>query len=92
MLREQVRLRKDQDTRDKPVAFDDGDLRDWLIDVIQDGSHHFLCAFAEAVVTASAEDYCVVRPVLIELKRKYSDRTRKRICQQGSAPGCAKRR
>jgi hypothetical protein len=57
--------------KDKLIAFDDTEVSDWLMDLIEDGSKNFLSAFAEAVVTADAEDYSVIRPGLIELKRKY---------------------
>jgi hypothetical protein len=57
--------------KDRPIAFDDGELGDWLIDLIEDESVHFLSALAEAVLTASAEDYVIIRPALIELKLKY---------------------
>lgn len=36
-------------------------------------SGHFLCALAEAVMKADAEDYSVIRPALMNLKRKYPD-------------------
>ena len=57
--------------KDKLIAFDDTEVSDWLMDLIEDGSKNFLSAFAEAVVTADAEDYSVIRLGLIELKRKY---------------------
>lgn len=53
------------------IAFDDTELRDWLIDLIANSSQDFLCALAEAAINASSEDYLVVRPALIDLKRKY---------------------
>ena len=56
-----------QDMKHKPIAFDDSDLGDWLIDLIADGSENFLCALAEAVMNADAEDYAIIRPALIEL-------------------------
>ena len=55
----------------KPIVFDDSELGDWLIGLIEDGSNEFLSALAEAVVTADAEHYGVLRPALVELKRKY---------------------
>jgi hypothetical protein len=55
----------------KLIAFDDSELGNWLIDLIADESDNFLCSLAEAVVTASAADYDVIRPALLELKRKY---------------------
>jgi hypothetical protein len=55
----------------KPTAFDDTQLGDWLIELVADGSGDFLCALAEAVVMADAVEYAVVRPALIELKRRH---------------------
>jgi hypothetical protein len=54
------------------IAFDDTELNEWLMQAIEEGSGQFLPALAEAAVIACAEDYCLVRPVLIDLKRKYS--------------------
>jgi len=73
--------------KDKLIAFDDTELSDWLIDLIADGSEDFLCAFAEAVVTADAEDYSVIRPGLIELKRKYCNGDHKQVPDRGLSPG-----
>jgi hypothetical protein len=56
---------------DKLIAFDDSELGNWLIEMIADGSDNFLCALAEAVVTADATDYDLIRPALIKLKRRY---------------------
>jgi len=68
--------------KDKPIAFDDRELRDWLIELIEDGSQDFLSALAEVAVTANAEEYCVIRPALLEFRRKYFDRTRKRVASR----------
>jgi hypothetical protein len=64
--------------KDRPIAFDDIELGDWLIDLIEDGSVQFLGALAEAVLTASAEDYRVIRPALIELKLRYCGGARRK--------------
>jgi hypothetical protein len=53
------------------IAFEDNELNEWLIEAIADSSGQFLPALAEAAVVACAEDYSLVRPVLIDLKRKY---------------------
>ncbi len=66
----------------KLIAFDDSELGTWLIELIADESDNFLCALAEAVVTANAADYDVIRPALLELKRKYCNVERRQI------PGC----
>jgi hypothetical protein len=73
--------------KDKLIAFDDNKLGDWLIDLIADGSENFLSALAEAVVTADAEDYSIIRRGLIELKRKYCDGSRRRIPRRCLLPG-----
>ncbi len=53
------------------IAFEDTELRDWLIQIIDEDPGKFLCALAEAALTASAEDYSLVRPVLMNFKRKH---------------------
>lgn len=68
----------------KLIAFEDTELNNWLLDLIADGSESFLSALAEVVVTADAEDYSIIRPGLIELKRKHSDRHPKRLLE----PAC----
>jgi hypothetical protein len=68
-----------QEMKDKLIAFDDRELRDWLISLIEDGPAYFLCALSEAAVTPNAEDYNLIRPALIELKRKYRLEAQKRV-------------
>ena len=53
------------------IAFEDAELNDWLIQAIDEGPGQFLPALAEAVVTASPEDYSLVRPALMSLKQRY---------------------
>jgi hypothetical protein len=72
-------LRNGEDMKDKPTAFDDRELSDWLMDLIVDGPQDFLSALAEVAVTADAEDYGVIRPALVEFRRNYCDQTRKRV-------------
>ncbi len=55
----------------KFIALEDPELKCWLLELIADPSASFLCALAEAVLTADPEDYAVVRPCLIQLKEKY---------------------
>jgi hypothetical protein len=59
------------DTREPSTAFDDNELRNWLMECIAEGSEVFLCAIAEAAVAAIAEDCLVIRPALLELRRKH---------------------
>jgi hypothetical protein len=66
----------------KPIAFDDCELRDWLIEVIEDGSENFRSALVEVAVTAGAEGYGVIRPASLEFRRKYSDRAQKRVANR----------
>jgi hypothetical protein len=53
------------------IAFEDSELSEWLIQAIEEDPGQFLRALAEAAVIACPEDYCLVRPVLIRLKRRY---------------------
>jgi hypothetical protein len=73
----------------KLIAFNDTELGDWLIDLIEDGAEDFLCALAEAVVTADAEDYRVIRPGLIELKRKHCNGDHTQVPDRRLSPGKA---
>jgi hypothetical protein len=59
------------DMRKPSTAFEDDELRNWLMECIAEGSEVFLCAIAEAAVAAIAEDYLVIRPALLELRRKH---------------------
>lgn len=55
------------------TALDDRKLSEWVMALGGERSGHFLCALAEAVMKADAEDYSVIRPTLMNLKRKYPD-------------------
>lgn len=55
------------------IALDDTELGAWVMALGAERSGHFLCALAEAVMKADAEDYSVIRPALMNLKRKYPD-------------------
>jgi hypothetical protein len=59
----------------KLIALDDAELSDWVMTLGEERSGHFLCALAEAVMKADAEDYSVIRPVLVSLKTKYACRS-----------------
>ena len=59
----------------KLIALDDAELSDWVMTLGEERSGHFLCALAEAVMKADAEDYSVIRPVLVSLKTKYTRRS-----------------
>jgi hypothetical protein len=54
------------------TAFDDDELCGWLVECVEDGSERFLCAVAEAALAAASEDYVVIRPALVVLKRRHS--------------------
>jgi len=58
--------------RFKLTALDDGDISEWLMRLTEVRSGHFLCALSEAVIRADGEDYAIIRPALMNLKRKYS--------------------
>lgn len=60
------------------IAFDDTELNDWLMGLIANESAGFLSALAEAVITADAEDYSMIRPGLMALKHKHSDSSSER--------------
>ncbi|MGB7438659.1 MAG: hypothetical protein WBR26_03820 [Candidatus Acidiferrum sp.] len=53
------------------IAFEDSELHEWLMQVIEEDSGQFLAALAEAAVTACPEDYSLVRPALMDLRDKY---------------------
>jgi hypothetical protein len=55
------------------TALDDRELSEWVMALGGECSGHFLCALAEAVMKADPEDYSVIRPALMNLKRKYPD-------------------
>jgi hypothetical protein len=58
----------------KLIALDDAELNDWVLTLGEERSGHFLCALAEAVMKADAEDYSVIRPALVSLKNRYARR------------------
>lgn len=58
-------------------AFDDLEMSEWLLRVRDNSLGQFLRALSEAVLMATDEDYAIVRPSLMELKRKYSELKRK---------------
>jgi hypothetical protein len=55
------------------TAFDDRELSEWVMALGEECSGRFLCALAEAVMKADAEDYSIIRPALVNLKCKYPD-------------------
>ncbi|HXN16850.1 MAG TPA: hypothetical protein VN875_00835 [Candidatus Binatus sp.] len=59
----------------KLIALDDAELSDWVMTLGEERSGKFLCALAEAVMKADAEDYSVIRPALVSLKTKYGRRS-----------------
>jgi len=75
-----------ENMRRKFVAFDDLDLKSWLLKLIADPSPSFLGALAEAVLTASPEDYALVRPCLIRLKEKCRREAKRSHVQHNTKP------
>lgn len=71
----------------KLIAFDDTELSEWLMELTVDQSETFLSALAEVVLTADAEDYSVIRPALIELKRMYSDGNQNEVLEPSLLAG-----
>ena len=54
------------------AALDDPELRDWLCWASKGGNvPSFVRKVLEAAFFACASDYALVRPVLVELKRRY---------------------
>ena len=53
------------------IAFDDKELSAWVMRLGEECSGRFLCALAEAVMKADADDYSLIRPALLDLKRKH---------------------
>ncbi len=60
--------------KDALIAFDDKELSTWVMRLGEERSGRFLCALAEAVMKADADDYSVIRPALLDLKRKHRHR------------------
>lgn len=60
--------------KDSLIAFDDKELSTWVMRLGEERSGRFLCALAEAVMKADADDYSVIRPALLDLKRKHYHR------------------
>lgn len=63
--------------KDKLILFDDLEMSEWLLKLIANSSEQFLHALSEAVLKASDEEYAIIRPALMELKRKHSELKRK---------------
>lgn len=59
------------------IAFDDNEIGEWLIKLAENRSGQFLYALSEAVMKANDEDYSIIRPALMNLKRKYSEAKRR---------------
>ena len=57
--------------KDALIAFDDKELSAWVMRLGEERSGRFLCALAEAVMKADADDYSLIRPALLDLKRKH---------------------
>ena len=49
---------------------DDGELLEWLANANHRGGG-FVSAFARACLVADPENYALIRPVLLELRKKY---------------------
>ncbi|MFY9731020.1 MAG: hypothetical protein WBQ04_14260 [Candidatus Acidiferrales bacterium] len=58
-------------SKDALIAFDDKELSAWVMRLGEERSGRFLCALAEAVMKADADDYSLIRPALLDLKRKH---------------------
>lgn len=49
---------------------DDPELLEWLAKAAQEGGG-FVCAMANAALVADHENYPLVRPLILELRKKY---------------------
>jgi len=54
-------------------AHTDPELRDWLWASEEGNALAFVRTVAEAALLASMPDYVLLRPVLVELKRRYPE-------------------
>ena len=52
------------------------------MECIERGSDNFLCALAEAALAAKIEDYVVIRPVLLALKKTSGSGSRRPVACQ----------
>ena len=50
---------------------DNREISEWLTAIGSAGPGDFLCALSEVVLKADDEDYSIIRPALMNLKRKY---------------------
>lgn len=64
-------------TKDKLILFDDAEMSEWLLKLTDNSSGQFLHALSEAVLKATDEEYAIMRPALMDLKRKHSELKRK---------------
>jgi hypothetical protein len=63
--------------KDKLILFDDVEMSEWLLKLTDNSSGQFLHALSEAVLKASDEEYAIIRPALMDLKRRHSEFRRK---------------
>jgi hypothetical protein len=65
-------------------------VTEWLVQLSNSRSD-FLCAFSDAVIKADDNDYSIIRPALMDLKRKYfavrprMESVRKPLASRGAA-------
>jgi hypothetical protein len=63
--------------KDKLILFDDVEMSEWLLKLTDNSSGQFLHALSDAVLKATDEEYAIIRPALMDLKRKHSELKRK---------------
>ena len=73
------------------IPDNDRDVTEWLLQLSSSRSEHFLCALSDAVMRADDDDYSIIRPALMDLKRKYvAARPRiERVCKPLASRGAA---
>jgi hypothetical protein len=55
------------------ISSDDRTATEWLTIIAHEHPAHFLASFWAALVKANDEDYLIIRPALMNLKRKYAN-------------------
>jgi hypothetical protein len=55
------------------ISSDDRTATEWLTTIAREHPAHFLASLWEALVKANDDDYSIIRPALMELKRKYAN-------------------
>lgn len=63
--------------KDKLILFDDAEVSEWLLRLTDSSAGQFLHALSAAVLKATDEEYAIIRPALMDLKRRHCEFRRK---------------